>query len=220
MPEDVLKPEDIQMPDGNLFMACERVDRSAFGALPRGVELRCCRHDELDLWKAMHFDLPETAREYKPYMDEYFERVYAPQGELFFERCRFACVDGVPVGTCFVWKAYGRVNTVHWFKVLRAYEGRGIGRALLTDVLGALEDQDMPVCLHTQPSSYRAIKLYTDFGFRFVTDPAVGARTNDLERALPALRRVMPAAAFETLGFTRAPQALLDAAAGEQFSEF
>ena len=59
--------------------------------------------------------------------------VYAPHGELFFERCRFACVDGAPVGTCFVWKAYGRVNTVHWFKVLRAYEGRGIGRALLTD---------------------------------------------------------------------------------------
>lgn len=220
MPEDVLKPEDIQMPDGNLFMTCDRIERGAFGAPPRGVELRCCRPDELDLWKAMHFDLPEVAREFRPFMDEYFERVYAPQGGLFFERCRFACVDGAPVGTCFVWKAYGRVNTVHWFKVLRAYEGRGIGRALLTDVLGGLGPDELPVCLHTQPSSYRAIKLYTDFGFRFITDAAVGARANDLEAALPALRRAMPAAAFEALGFARAPRALLEAAAGERFSEF
>ena len=74
MPDDVRMPQDIQMPDGNLFMVCERVERGAFGALPRGVELRCCRHDELDLWKAMHFDLPETAREFKPYMSAYMRR--------------------------------------------------------------------------------------------------------------------------------------------------
>ena len=88
----------------------------------------------------------------------------------------------------------------------------------MTDVLSALGPDDMPVCLHTQPSSYRAIKLYTDFGFKFITDPAVGARVNDLERALPALKQVMPAQAYAALGFARAPKALLDAAAGEQLA--
>lgn len=208
------------MPDGNLFMVLSKLNRGALSAPPEGVELRPCRRGELELWKDMHFDSPEAARANRPYMDEFFERVYAPRAELFFERCTMACVDGAPVGTCFVWKAYGRVNTVHWFKVLPAFEGRGIGRALLSCVLGALGPDDMPVCLHTQPGSYRAIKLYSDFGFRFITDPAVGARANDLERALEALRRAMPARAFEALGFERAPQALLDAARGERFPEF
>ena len=155
-------------------------------------------------------------------MDEYFERVYAPHGGLFFERCRFACVDGAPVGTCFVWKAYGRVNTVHWFKVLRAYEGRGIGRALLTDVLGALGPDE-----HAGMPAHAAVQLPRDQALHRLrasssspTRRSARAQTT-WRRALPALRqRRCRRPAYAALGFARAPRALLDAAAGERFSEF
>ena len=30
--------------------------------------------------------------------------------------------------------------------------------------------------LHTHPSSYRAIKLYSDMGFKLLTDPIIGTR--------------------------------------------
>ena len=41
----------------------------------------------------------------------------------------------LPVGTCFLWKAYGKLDTLHWLKVKPEYEGKGIGRALIARVL-------------------------------------------------------------------------------------
>lgn len=211
----------VQIPDGNLFMACRSPNREAFSALPAGYALRPLRREELPLWMDLHFDDPETAREYRPYMTRYFEEVYAPREALFFQSCRLLCApDGEIAGSCFIWRAYGRVNTVHWFKVKREYEGHGLGRALLSAVLAPLRGEDYPVCLHTQPGSYRAIKLYSDFGFRLLTDPVIGSRQNDLETSLPILREVMPQEFFARLQFDMAPPALLEGAESSPVSEF
>lgn len=209
-----------KMPEGNLFMVCRKVERGAFAPLPDGVTVRNCRPDELDIWKDFHFDTAREAQENRPFMDEFFDRVYAPHGDEFFRRCLFVCENDVPIGTCFIWKAYGCVNTVHWFKVRRECEGRGIGRALLTCVLEGLTEGDMPVCLHTQPSSFRAIKLYNDFGFALATDACIGGRDNSLPQALPALRRVMGRERFMALRMDSAPEELLRAAEACQWSEF
>lgn len=210
-----------KIPDGNLFMACRQLEGAAFSALPEGYSLRPPRREELPLWMDIHFDSPEEARANRPYMERYYAQVYAPQGDLFFRQCRFLCApDGEVAGTCFVWKAYGRVSTVHWFKVKREHEGRGLGRALLSAVLAPLGEEDLPVCLHTQPGSFRAIKLYSDFGFRLLTDPAIGSRRNDLEESLPFLQEVMPPEAFRRLQFAEAPPVLLQAAASSPASEF
>ena len=120
----------------------------------------------------------------------------------------------------FVWRAYNRVNTVHWFKVRPALEGRGIGRTLLGHVLSRLPQDGFPVFLHTHPSSYRAIKLYSDFGFRFLTAPRVGSRVSGLTESLPILREVMPEAAFARLRTIEAPQFFLDAADSSPVSQF
>jgi ribosomal protein S18 acetylase RimI-like enzyme len=205
----------------DLFLMCERLETSALTAMPAGFHVRFCREDELEAWKAMHFDDPESARRYHGFMTDYFRDVYAGSGDRFFRTCRFAC-DGRdrPVATCFAWKAYGRVSTIHWFKVLPPYEGLGIGRALLSDVMRDLPGSDYPVFLHTHPSSVRAIKLYSDFGFVLLEDPVVGTRRNDLAACLPDLERDMPPEAFRRLRFGRAPEDFLravDVPGPEQF---
>lgn len=187
------------IPDYNLFMMCPTLDRAALREMPAGFALRTCRPEELDLWKAIHFDDEETARANHDYMTGFFDRVYAPRGDLFYRTCLFVCDGDRPIGTCFAWQAYGSVTTVHWFKVLPAYEGRGIGRALLSHVMQGIQSQDYPVFLHTQPASFRAIKLYADFGFRLLADPIIGTRSNDLMRSLPILRHRMPAADYGRL---------------------
>lgn len=210
-----------EIPDLNLFMMCEKLNRDALRPLPEGYHMRYGREDELDIWKAMHFDDPAVAREYHGYMGKYFDAVYAPKGDLFFRRCLYVCdKNDVPVGTCFVWKAYDRVNTIHWYKVLLPYENRGIGRALLSETMKDLDDSDYPVYLHTQPSSYRAIKLYSDFGFAFVTDPVVGHRENHLQQCLPILKEYMPEKDFENLRFAPAGKDFLDAAASSDVEQF
>ena len=121
-------------------------------------------------------------------------------------------VRWVPV---FLWKAYGKITTLHWLKVLPQLEGHGLGRGLLSHVLSEAAPEEYPIYLHTHPHCWRAIHLYGEFGFRLLRGPKVGGRSNDLEKSLPYLRRAMPQEFFQRLQFAEAPQELLDAAKGK-----
>lgn len=209
------------IPDCNLFMMCEHLNKSALSELPAGYHIRACRSDELEIWKAIHFDTPSEAAENYAYMTGFFSRVYAPDKDLFFQRCLFVCdSEDRPAGTCTAWRNFGCASTIHWFKILRSHEGKGLGRALLSEIMRRLSTGNYPVFLHTQPSSYRAIKLYSDFGFALLTDPQIGHRSNDLDIALPHLQRIMPESAFSQLCFRKAPLWFLDAAATVNQSVF
>ncbi|MBS4203069.1 GNAT family N-acetyltransferase [Lederbergia citrea] len=210
-----------QIPDKNLFMMCQTLNTDALRKLPKGFHVRYCRKNELDIWKAMHFNTPEIAMKYYDFMTDYFNSVYLPKKDLFYQSCLFICNKfDKPVGTCFVWKSYNTIHTLHWFKVLKEYEGIGIGRALLSIVMERLSQDEYPVFLHTQPSSYRAIKLYSDFGFHLLSDPVIGNRKNDLEDCLPILEKFMPESDFKKLRIVRAPKFFLDAVCSTNTSEF
>lgn len=206
--------------DENLFMMCKQLNRQAFTNLPQGFAVRTLRRDELDFWKAMPFDDDYTA-EHAAYMDEFFRITYAAQEETFFARTLVVCdpKDHI-VGTCFLWQAYGLFNTVHWFKVVKAYEGRGIGRALLSILFENAAETDLPIYLHTQPESYRAIKLYSDFGFDLLTDKRIGQRDNHIGQCLSYLKAMMPKQDYERLRFTVAPAAFIAEMAAQHDNQF
>jgi len=212
------------IPSKDLFMMCEKLDPSALRELPEGFHFRLCRPDELETWKEMLLDFPhtpETHNEYMQIMTAYYDNVYAKKSDLFYRKCLFVCnEDDTPVGRGFIWKAYDKINTMHWYKVLKEYENRGLGRAILTAIMKDLAEEDYPVFLHTHPSSFRAIKLYSDFGFCFISDPVVGQRNNDLVECLPILERFMPKSDYERLKVVKAPQYFLDAAASSSVEEF
>ena len=206
--------------DGNIFMMCQALNQQAFTTLPSGFTVRTLRREELDLWKAMPFDDDYTA-EHAVYMDEFFRLTYAAQEETFFARTLvvYDWHDQI-VGTCFLWKAYGLFNTVHWFKVVKGYEGRGIGRALLSILFQDVTDADLPVYLHTQPESFRAIKLYSDFGFDLLTDQRIGPRDNHIEQCLPYLKEVMSKQSYAQLRFTAAPAEFIAGMAPQHDNQF
>ena len=197
-----------EIPDLNVFMMCRALNRAALSELPAPYRARRLRRDELAWWKAVPFDGAITDAQ-AAFMDDWYARVYAPREALFFERNRVVCdEDDRPVATCFVWESYGVLSTIHWFKVVREHEGKGLGRALLSLVMRDLGPARYPVYLHTQPGSYRAIKLYSDLGFDLLSGGPLGGRTNDLDAYLPILERVMPPAAFRSLRITPAPEEL------------
>jgi len=152
------------------------------------------------------------------YVTEWYDKVYAKHEDEFFCRCMFICdANDKPVSSTFIWRSYEQINTVGWFRTLPEYEGKGLGRALLSKIL---TDAELPIYLHTQPSSARAIKLYSDFGFKLITDPVVGYRKNELTESLPYLEKVLPANDYVRLRFTKANEDLLKAALSSEFSEF
>ena len=213
--------DKLNIPDLNLFMMCHSLNASAIRKMPPEFHVRTCKKSELEIWKAIHFDDPDTASNYHDFMTNYFNDVYAAEGDLFFEKCLFVCnEDDEPIGTCFIWKAYNKINTLHWFKVVKQYEGRGVGRALLSVVMQSLKKEDYPVYLHTHPSSYRAIKLYSDFGFCLLSNPRIGSRQNDLEDSLPILEKYMLREDFIKLQFCKASKNFLKAVNSSNINQF
>jgi ribosomal protein S18 acetylase RimI-like enzyme len=195
------------IPDKNIFMMCEKLNRNALTELSANYAIRNCRSDELGIWKTMPFDDAALAKEYEGFMSDYFATTYGGQEELFFAKTLFVCDrQNKPIATCLIWKAYNEFNTIQWFKVLKEYEGQGIGRALLSIAMQQLEPCDYPVYLHTQPSSFRAIKLYSDFGFSLLAGDKFGIRNNDLDECLPILAEFMPKEYFHKLKITIAPK--------------
>ncbi|WP_309122587.1 GNAT family N-acetyltransferase [Paenibacillus sp.] len=174
----------MDIPDLNLFMMCSALNPAALRGMPPPFRVRTCRKEELDVWKAMPFDDANSAEAYRGYMTNFFQDVYAGEGDLFFEKCLFVCGDDdQPIATCFVWKAYNRVNI-------------------------------------TQPASYRAIKLYADFGFVVLTDPIIGNRRNDVEACLPILELCMSPGEFAKLRFAQAPRDFLETVRSSEIHEF
>jgi ribosomal protein S18 acetylase RimI-like enzyme len=204
--------KEAEIPDKNIFMMCSALNRSALTELPANYAIRNCRPDELNIWKKMPFDNADLAKEYDGFMSDYFTTTYGGQEELFFAKTLFVCDrQNKPIATCLIWKAYNEFNTIQWFKVLKEYEDQGIGRALLSIAMQQLEPHDYPIYLHTQPSSFRAIKLYSDFGFSLLAGDKFGIRDNDLDDCLPILAEFMPQEYFRKLIITIAPKEFEDA---------
>lgn len=189
----------------NLFMMCEKPETAAFRPLGAGFTFRPVRPEELGLWKEPAVEAP-----FIPDVSAYFDRVYAGRQAEFFRQAYFLCGgSGQPAATGLLWKAWGKVSSLGWIRTLPVYEGQGVGRMLLSALL---ERAEYPLFLHTQPTSARAIKLYSDFGFRLLTAPVVGDRENDLGKSLPLLQKVLPEKAFASLRTAEAPGWFLEAA--------
>ncbi len=196
---------EAEIPDKNIFMMCEALNSNALSELSERYYVRNCRPDELDIWKAFPFDDNFTDK-YDRFMSDYFTTTYGGKEDLFFNKTLFVCdKKDTPIATCLLWKAYGEFNTIQWFKVLKNFEGNGIGRALLSVIMKDLQSEDFPVYLHTQPASFRAIKLYSDFGFVLLSGEKFGGRQNDLDEYLPILQEFMPEKDFQNLKIVEAP---------------
>jgi len=210
-----------EIPDYNIFMMCEKLNESALTKLGTDYYFRNCRPNELEAWKAFPFDSHTVPPEYEDFMNQIIRDSYSDDMDTFYKNTLFVCDKyDKPIATCSYWKAYGKFNSIHWLKTLKAYEGKGIGRALLSEIMGRFESKDYPVYIHTQPGSFRAIGLYADFGFQLLLGGQLGTRTNDLEKCLPVLEEFMPQKNFKSLKVVDTPVELIRQLEDEKSIQF
>lgn len=127
---------------------------------------------------------------------EYFVQNY--NSDELAEKCFFAETrDGKVVGTCIAWydnKDNDTVSSLHWLAVLPEYQQKGIGRALAISVMNYYKQNDLlPVYLHTQPWSYKAIKLYCLLGFNIQQEDTFSNYKNECKEAKEILMNYLPA---------------------------
>jgi ribosomal protein S18 acetylase RimI-like enzyme len=95
-------------------------------------------------------------------------------------------VGGEPAGRLYLYRGAQELRIVD-IALLPEFRGRGIGRALLTDIIGEGDRAGVPVRMHVERNN-PALRLYRELGFREVGEVGV---YYFIER-LPAAARAVP----------------------------
>lgn len=190
----------------SIIMRCDRIDKSAYLELSSGVEAVFYKEGMEAVWAKVQKAAGEFAEGSVSDAAIYFMKRYGERGQELSERCVFLKEQetGRYIGTCMAWfeqKSGERVPVLHWLAVDDAYAGNGYARMLITQVMKLFEQsgEGQGIYLHTQPCSYRAIKLYSDFGFSITRTDTYGTAVNEYEAAMPLLKKYMTTETYEKL---------------------
>ena len=207
--------------DIDIFMVCRKIKTMAFKNLSDEYYVRNLQKTELELWKKLPFYEYEYTQKDNENMTKWFKLLYSKNEELFYKKCSVVCnKNGEIIGSCFLWKSYdNQINSVHWLKIVPQYENKGIGRALLTILFKDVVKKDMPIYLHTQVGSFRAIKLYSDFGFKILSDKKIWKINNDINLIKELLKKYIPKEYLKNIKYSKAPKDFLKIINEKEFKE-
>ena len=133
--------------------ACKEVE------LPSGFSVVSYRPGYEKGWARLEYSIGDFGSLEE--VEEYFTETYLKSPELV-QNILFALnANGEVVGSCIAWtdmQGSNKVSSLHWLVVDEKYQGIGLGRALSTAVMNIyLERSALPVYIHTQPWSWKAI---------------------------------------------------------------
>jgi ribosomal protein S18 acetylase RimI-like enzyme len=195
---------DKSIPYKNLLMKCTKINENALTSLPDGYTFKMYRDGDEGLWADIELSIGEFEFMTREQVEDYFIKEYFGRKEKLYERCIFALdLNNIPVGTCMAWhdlKDSQEVASVHWLAVKPSAQSNGIGRALLAETMRIFTvNGENPVYLHTQPWSYKAIKLYMDFGFHALKSESFSDFINEFEVAVRILENYLNQSCFHRL---------------------
>ena len=182
----------------SIILRCDQIDKSAYLELDSDVEIEFYKKGMETVWTGVQKGAGEFERIIDSDVTTYFIERYGCEQDELEKRCIFLKKKSTKkyIGTCMAWfehKGKEEVPVLHWLAIDDAYSGKGYARMLITQVLKIFEQLDagQKIYLHTQPASYRAIKLYNDFGFCMTRTDTYGTAVNEFEDALPILKQYM-----------------------------
>lgn len=190
----------------SIIMRCDRIDKSAYAKPDSGVEIVFFKPGmELD-WAEVQKGAGEFADCTEAEVISYFTKRFGVLRKELEQRCIFLKEKETEnyIGTCIAWFEPKREETVpvlHWLAVKDAYANCGYGRVLVTEAMNIFEtlDSGQKIYLHTQPCSYKAIKLYNDFGFCMTETDTYGTAVNEYTEAMPILEKYMTDESYKKL---------------------
>ena len=135
--------------------------------------------------------------------EKYFVETYLQKTELFSNILFAMNKDNEIIGSCIAWqdmRGTNSVSSLHWLVVDERYQRIGLGRALCIAVMNIyVERGALPVYIHTQPWSWKAILLYTSLGFKLQKTDAFSHYENEYEKAMIELGKIVTAEQYELL---------------------
>lgn len=155
-------------------MINENLAEAPYFPLPDGFYSSTYRKGD-DIWWAK---IEASVNEFKSVDKalEHFHSEFGSHEEELKNRCFFIEDDeNLKIGTATAWyndsflrESYGRL---HWIAICPEYQGRKLGKPLVSLAVERLKELHDKAYLTSQTTSYKAINIYLDFGFRpFLTD--------------------------------------------------
>ena len=192
---------DRSIPFYNIILKCEDPPEADI-ILPEGFSLRPFRRGDEKAWAALEYetgDFPSPKE-----AETYFKDVYCQNIRETERRCIFAVnTRGEAIGTCTAWKdprGGSSVASLHWLVVSPAYQGIGLGKALCQRALQVFrQNRELPVYIHTQPWSYKAILLYVRQGFLLQKTDTFAHYQNQYTPAMETLKNYLTPQQYEEL---------------------
>ena len=135
--------------------------------------------------------------------EKYFAETYLQQSDRSSDILFVLNKDHEIVGSCIAWQdmqGNSSVSSLHWLVVDERYQGIGLGKALCTAVMNIYAEREaLPVYIHTQPWSWKAIFLYISLGFRLQKTDTFSHYENEYGKAMIELKKIVTAEQYELL---------------------
>ncbi len=142
------------------------------------------------------FESPEKA-------ESYFTATYLQNRDLLGNILFLVTDKNKVIGSCIAWQDLRNgmaVASLHWLVVAEEYQGRGLGKALCYAVMNLFAGQNrLPVYIHTQPWSRKAIFLYLSVGFRLQKTDSFSHYCNEYDKAMVTLQKITTREQYSSL---------------------
>ena len=191
---------DRSIPFRNTIMKCSDYEcRKA--ELPDGFSIVSYRSGYEKEWAKLEYAIGDFGSLTEA--EKYFAETYLQRAELFPDILFVMNNGNEIVGSCIAWQDMQGINSVsslHWLVVDERYQGIGLGRALCTAVMNIYaKRRGLPVYIHTQPWSWKAILLYISLGFKLQKTETFSHYENEYEKAMTELGKIVTAEQYELL---------------------
>ncbi len=184
---------DRTIPFYHIIMRCDRILPMEI-KLPEGYTIRTYQPGDEDAWADMECAIGDfTTREAALAL---FTERYLADATLT-DRIFFAIApDGEIVGSVIAWEHDPRgmgTRALNWVVVREDHQRKGLGKALCQTALRLFrrEDNSLPVYLHTQPWSWKAILLYIKLGFKLQPKDTFYGHENQYTQAMATLKPIV-----------------------------
>ena len=150
-------------------------------ALPDGYRFVFYQHGDRDAW----INIEQSAKELQSFEQgvQVWEQYYGGVEDTLHKRMLFIENEqGEKVATATAYyDANGELpperGQVHWVAVRRDHQGKGLARPLIAQTLKVMKERGhTEAMLHTQTTTWVAVRLYLQFGFRPMAENAVSSR--------------------------------------------
>lgn len=139
-------------------------------SLPGGFQLKSFKEGDELSWAEIETDAGEF--EHSNAALERFVTEFGSKNQELTERCLFIeNSTGEKIGTAMAWygdldEEHQAIGRIHWVGIIPAYQGMKLSKPLLSATLRNLAVYHQQAYLTSQTTSFQAVNMYLDYGFK------------------------------------------------------